>query len=88
MGGAPSICYATPISPKKEGESAIYRSPIFKDKLHDRPEPHIATLKDVFINCYKKFGEKPALGNDCLRQEQSSGRRTEPKSNTSRISMR
>jgi long-chain acyl-CoA synthetase len=63
MGGAPSICYAVPIGPKKEGESAIYRSPTFKDKLHDRPEEHIVTLKDVFINCYKKFANNPALGN-------------------------
>lgn len=38
MGGTPSILYAVPVSQKKEGESAIYRSPIFKDKLHDRPE--------------------------------------------------
>jgi long-chain acyl-CoA synthetase len=76
MGGTPSILYAVPVSQKKEGESAIYRSPIFKDKLHDRPEENIVTLKDVFINSYKKFANNPALGRNFFIQGQLSGRRT------------
>jgi len=88
MGGAPSICYAVPVTQKKEGESAVYRSPAFKDKLYDRPEPHIATLKDVFINCYKKFANNPALGNDFFKQEQLFERRMPPKFNISLIRKR
>jgi hypothetical protein len=38
MGGAQSITYCTPVTQKPQGESAIYRAPIFKDKLIDRPK--------------------------------------------------
>jgi hypothetical protein len=37
MGGTPSIIYAVPVTQKKEGESAIYRFPDFKDKLIGQP---------------------------------------------------
>jgi hypothetical protein len=38
MGGnAPSIEYSVPVSEKKPGESAVYRNPLFKDKLLDGP---------------------------------------------------
>jgi hypothetical protein len=61
-----------PVSQKAQGESAVYRSPDFKDKLYDRLEPHLATMKDMLINSYKKFANLPALGTNGLMQERSS----------------
>ena len=66
MGGAPSINYAVPITPKPQGESAIYRSPAQKDKLVDRPEPNLGTMKDILVNSCKKYASLPALGTDSL----------------------
>jgi hypothetical protein len=37
MGGNQSIEYATPISEKPEGSTAIYRHPLFKTGLVDSP---------------------------------------------------
>jgi hypothetical protein len=68
MGGAPSITYNWPVTQKKDGESPIYRSPAFKDKLMYLPEEHIHTLKDVFLNVYKKFPNNLALGNPSIMQ--------------------
>lgn len=66
MGGTPVINYAEPITQKHEGQSAIYRSPIFKDKLIDRPAPNLGTMKDIFINSSKKYADLPALGTNIL----------------------
>lgn len=63
MGGSASeIRYAVPISDKPEHETAVYRSPEYKDKLLDRPEPHLGTMKDIFINSSNKYRDRRALG--------------------------
>lgn len=62
MGGGASLTYSVPVTQKPEGESAIYRNPSSKDKLYDRPEPALGTMKDIILNSYKLYGKNPALG--------------------------
>lgn len=62
MGATSSINYAVPVTQKIPGESAIYRFPQFKDKLFDRFEDNLRTMKDVLINSYIKYGQQDALG--------------------------
>ena len=62
MGGSASINYAVPVTAKVEGESAIYRFPDFKDKLLDRFQDELKTMKDVFINSANVYAQLPALG--------------------------
>jgi hypothetical protein len=63
MGGSESINYVEPVTNvKPEGESHTYRNPKYKDQVLDRPEPHLGTMKDIFINSYKKFGQQGCLG--------------------------
>lgn len=69
MGGGVSINYCVPVTQKKEGESAIYRNPLTKDKLYDRPEPALATMKDILLNSYKQYGNYPALGKSYMIKE-------------------
>ena len=76
MGGGSSITYCVPVTQKPEGESSIYRNPRSKDKLHDRPAPQLATLKDIILHSVRLYGDQPALGNRLLRQELSSTKRT------------
>lgn len=66
MGGSASITYCVPISQKPEGESAIYRNPLSKDKLLDRPDPALGTMKEIILNSYKVYGNYPALGMHLL----------------------
>jgi hypothetical protein len=55
MGGSASINYAVPVTAKVDGESAIYRFPDFKDKLLDRFQDELKTMKDIFINSAKVY---------------------------------
>jgi hypothetical protein len=57
MGTSASINYAVPITPKVDGESPVYRYPTFRDKLLDRPEENLFTMKDVLINSANKFAK-------------------------------
>lgn len=75
MGSSSSITYAVPITHKIPGESAIYRFPDFKDKLFDRPEDDLRTMKDVFLNSYRKYAHLPALGKRITTQALLSRRR-------------
>ena len=72
MGAQKSITYAVPVTQKLPGESAIYRYPDFRDKLFDRFEDNLHTMKDVLINSALKFANSPCLGNPSLMQEPSS----------------
>lgn len=72
MGTSTSINYAIPITPKVDGESPVYRFPDFSDKLLDRPEDTLHTMKDVLINSARKFAKEPALGT-IIRKEQETG---------------
>jgi len=69
MGGGASITYCVPVSQKAEGESAIYRNPLTKDKLYDRPEPALGTMKDIILNSYKLYGNCQALGTSHKMKE-------------------
>ena len=69
MGAEKSITYAVPVTQKLPGESAIYRYPDFRDKLFDRFEDNLRTMKDVLINSSTKFANSPCLGNPSLMQE-------------------
>ena len=62
MGGGASITYCVPVTQKPEGESSIYRNPLTKDKLYDRPQPALGTMKEIILNSYKYYGKDPALG--------------------------
>ena len=70
MGGGVSISYAVPVTPKIQGESAIYRSPQFKDKLCDGLG-NLKTMKELLINSGKQYGNLPALGMSGNMQELS-----------------
>lgn len=72
MGGEASINYAVPVTPKVEGESAIYRMPEYKDALRSTKDPNITTLKDAILNTYTKSPNSPALGTTPPTQEGSS----------------
>lgn len=69
MGGGASINYCVPVTQKQDGESAIYRSPLAKDKLFDRPEPALGTMKDIILNSYKLYANNPALGKSYMIKE-------------------
>jgi long-chain acyl-CoA synthetase len=69
MGANATINYAVPVTHKVEGESAIYRFPDFRDKLFDRPEDALYTMKDVLIHSAHKYAQQPALGT-IIRKEQ------------------
>lgn len=71
MGAEKSITYAVPVTQKLPGESAIYRYPDFRDKLFDRFEDNLRTMKDVLINSATKFANSPCLGKPQLMQEPS-----------------
>lgn len=62
MGGAQSITYAVPVTQKQPGESAVYRSPEYKDKIHATFGPNLSTIKEVLINSFKIYATSPALG--------------------------
>lgn len=72
MGTTASINYAVPVTPKVDGESPVYRFPDFRDRLLDRPEDNLHTMKDVLINSARKFAKEPALGT-ITRKEQETG---------------
>jgi hypothetical protein len=62
MGGEASITYCAPHTQKPEGESAIYRNPFTKDKLYDRPEEGVGTMKAAILSSAKRYANRPALG--------------------------
>ncbi len=62
MGGGASITYAEPVTQKQPGESAIYRSPEFKDKIHATYRQNLSTMKEVLLNSFKIYAKLPALG--------------------------
>ena len=76
MGGEQSINYCTPVTQKPEGESAIYRNPFTKDKLYDRPEEGVGTMKAAILSSAKRYANRPALGIALFMQEKSLKRRT------------
>lgn len=82
MGGGASINYCVPVTQKPEGESAIYRAPGTKDKLYDRPQPNLDTIKKIILNSYQKYANNPALGKYSLRQERLLQKTTKQQSNT------
>lgn len=83
MGGTTtSISYAVPVTQKVEGESAIYRFPDFKDKLLDRFQDELRTMKDVFLNSANVYAERPALGTLPTTQAPSSRTARPPTSST------
>lgn len=67
MGGGASINYAVPVTPKVNGESAVYRAPANKDKLIDG-YGECKTMKDILINSGKKYSNNPALGTTSSMQ--------------------
>ena len=62
MGGGASINYAEPVTQKQPGESAVYRSPEYKDKIHATYRQNISTVKEALINSFKVYAKLPALG--------------------------
>lgn len=82
MGGGVSISYAVPVTPKIQGESAIYRSPQFKDKLCDGLG-NLKTMKELLINSGKQYGNLPALGMSGNMQELSLRTKEETRSSIS-----
>jgi hypothetical protein len=61
MGGGASVNYAVAVTPKVNGETAVYRAPASKDKLIDG-HGECKTMKDILINSGKKYSNSPALG--------------------------
>ena len=71
MGGEESIIYSAPYTQKPEGESAIYRNPFTKDKLYDRPEEGVGTMKAAILNSAKRYANRPALGKIVKKENKS-----------------
>lgn len=71
MGGEASINYSVPYTQKPEGESAIYRNPFTKDKLYDRPEEGVGTMKAAILNSAIKYANRPALGKIVKKENKS-----------------
>lgn len=63
MGGqASTITYSVPVTPKKEGETPVYRSPLTRDNgLSASPDKELKTMQDVLIASARKFKNQPYL---------------------------
>lgn len=62
MGGnSSSIEYAVPVSEKKPGESAIYRNPLYKDKILDGPGD-IKDMKRAILHTCTQHTKNNCLG--------------------------
>lgn len=62
MGGAQSINYAEAVTEKKEGETAIYRYPGYKNGLLDSPTKELKTMKDILVYSSIIYAKNNALG--------------------------
>lgn len=75
MGGGASTTYCVPVTQKPKGESSIYRNSKCKDRLLDRPEASLATMKDIILNSVKKYGNNEALGMFSLQLRNYCGKK-------------
>lgn len=57
MGNSSSFQYSVPITEKPKGESAIYRSPHFKNAFIESPHPDVKTMKDAVKYVCAKYGK-------------------------------
>lgn len=64
MGGAHSkpILYAIPVSEPKQGETAVYRDPEFKDKLIDSSTGGMKTAQEIFVHHFEHSPNRDFLG--------------------------
>ncbi len=64
MGSQPSkdIEYSIAITDEHNDQSAIYRNPLVKDSLLQKPDTSINTLQDAIIRSFQQYHDREFLG--------------------------